>query len=158
MTNLNEESCLAQEEQDVQRPVGRAVWRAFRMLPLRERSLLKLVYERGATHAELAGALGMSKGSLRRTLSHAIERATDPLHIQIVACWNQLLPREQRLVYLHRVLGIPLRQIARDGLVQNERTDGRTGPSPCLASLRKEMRAIERKVCRLRGDQGTSAG
>ena len=158
MPFLAAEPCLDKSERLPPKTFDRAVWRSFQMLPLRERSLLKLVYQRGATHAELAGALGMSRGSLRRTLSQAVERATNPLHLEILACWTQLTPREQRLVYLHRVLGISLREIIREGLVRNEHPDGRTAAVPCMTTLRKEMRNLERKVRRLRADQGSATG
>jgi transcriptional regulator with XRE-family HTH domain len=123
----------------------------MRLLPLRERSLLRLIYQRGATQAELAGAIGMSQRSIRRTIRNALERLADPLLLDIVACWHRLSPSQQRLIYLHRVLGMSLSKIARDGLMPQELRDGRTAERPCLCTLRKQWREIERKVRRQGG-------
>jgi hypothetical protein len=119
------------------------------MLPPKERSLLRLIYHRGATHQELAHALGLSTKTLTRTLGRILRRATSPLQLEMVACWDHLDPWEQRLIYLHRVLGMPLRRIAREGLLPPARTDRRAGPTPSLSGLRVRMRAIERKVRRI---------
>ena len=94
-----------------------AVRRAFRALPLRQRCLLRLIYHRGASLAELAGALGMSRSSLKWTLNQALGQAADPLHRGMVDCWDRLTGREQRLLYLHRILGLSLRKIVREGLM-----------------------------------------
>jgi hypothetical protein len=134
--------CLPGDEPAAGRTLDRAVWRAFRALPLRERSLLKLIYQRGATTHELAGALGISPAGVRRAVAGAVERASDPIHLNMVACWNRLDPREQRLMYLHRVLALSLRQIVREGLLEGA---GRAS----LSSLRREVHAIEQKVARL---------
>jgi hypothetical protein len=124
----------------------------MRLLPLRERSLLRLIYQRGATHAELAGALGMSRRSIRRAIRNALERLADPLLLDIVACWHRLSPSQQRLIYLHRVLGMSLSKIVRDGLMPpHEQRDGRSAERPCLCTLRKQWREIDRKVRRQGG-------
>jgi DNA-directed RNA polymerase specialized sigma24 family protein len=91
----------------------------------------------------------MSRRGIRQTVHRALVRITDPLLLEIAACWNRLSPEQQRLVYLHRVLGIPLRQVARDGLLRHKQRDGRSAEFPCPATLRKQMREIERKVRRL---------
>ncbi len=138
-------------EHDGGRTIDRSVWRAFRALPLRERSLLKLIYQRGATATELAGVLGIKPRNVRRAVANAVQRASDPFHRDMVVCWDRLAPREQRLLYLHRVLALSLRQIVREGLMEGSECTGAAGPGASLSSLRREIHAIERKVARLRG-------
>ena len=117
-------------------------------MPLRERSLLRLLYYRGASHRELAGALGISRPALRRMLNRILARATDPLLAATVSAWDRLAPAERRLAYLHRVLGLALRDIARQGLVPGREIGGRPAGAARLTTMRRQMRAIDRKVTR----------
>jgi DNA-directed RNA polymerase specialized sigma24 family protein len=124
----------------------RAIWRTLQAFPLRERCLLRLLYRRGATQSEVAGALGISRAALRRILRRVVVRARDPLQNAIVAQWDRLTPGEQRLAYLHRILGLSLREIARHGLVESPARDGRSGGAVCVNTLRARMRRIEARV------------
>lgn len=118
------------------------------LLPPRERSLLRLAYYRGATRGELAGALGVSRSTLDRMLRRAHRRATDPENLALARCWRRLTDQEQRLVRLNRFWGMPLRQIARDGLIAMAAADGRPGAPATLGELRGMMRATQRKARR----------
>ena len=134
--------CSPDSEQDSANPLNRVIERAFRALPLRERSVLRLLYHRGASQGELAGAMGISRMDLRRIVRRAMARATDPMQIALLAAWRRLSPEEQRLAYLHRFLGLSLREIARHALVEGPRGDGPASPT----TLRRMMRRIMRKV------------
>ena len=131
------------------RALDRAAWRALRVLSPQERSLLRLVFKRGASERELAALLGTSKTSVRRRLEQAVERATDPAQQALVTVWRQLAPYEQRLAYLHRVLGLSIRQIAHDRLI-GPPPGSREGAAARASSLRVVIRGIDRKVLRLR--------
>jgi len=103
---------------------------------------LRLLYHRGASQGELAGAMGISRMDLRRIVRRAMARATDPMQIALLAAWRRLTPEEQRLAYLHRFLGLSLREIARHALVEGPQGDGPASPT----TLRRMMRRIMRKV------------
>jgi DNA-binding transcriptional regulator LsrR (DeoR family) len=105
-----------------------------------------LLHHRGATQSEVAGALGISRAALRRIIQRAVALARDPLQIGIVAIWDRLSPEDQRLAYLHRILGLSLREIARHGLVESPVRDGRSGGAACVNTLRSRMRRIEARV------------
>jgi DNA-directed RNA polymerase specialized sigma24 family protein len=137
---------LLEDKQTADHLGDRAIWRVLQTLPLRDRCLLRLLYRRGATQSELAGALGISRYALRRILRRVVARARDPLQNAIVTQWDRLTPWEQRLAYLHRILGLSLREIARHGLVESPTRDGRSGGAACVNTLRARMRRIEARV------------
>jgi len=137
---------LLEDKQPADHLGDRAIWRVLQALPLRERCLLRLLYRRGATQSEVAGALGISRYALRRILRRVVARARDPLQNAIVTQWDRLTPGEQRLAYLHRILGLSLREIARHGLVESPVRDGRSDGAACVNTLRARMRRIEARV------------
>ena len=118
--------------------------RAWRLLPQRDRSLLTLLRQRGASLREVAGLLGVSRITVRRMAGRAVRRATDPENLAILASWQRLKPEEQRLVYLHRFLGMSLRRIARLGPVATPPS----GSGSVAASRAKSPRAMWRKIRR----------
>lgn len=118
--------------------------RLLHMIPLRERYLLRLVHVRGASQRELAGLLGVSPRTVRRTLKRARARLRDPLNLALVARWNRLDAAERHLVHLYRLQGIPLRRIARLGLIPAPPPSGRPGQAATLQDLRTLWRRIER--------------
>jgi len=120
----------------------------LRLLPLKERCLLRLLYYRGATQGELAGALGVSRGRLRRMLRRAHRRATDPENLAIVRCWRRLTEQEQRVVRLNCFWGLSLREVVHDGLIAMPPVGGRPGSTATLAQLRSMIRAVQRKARR----------
>jgi len=120
----------------------------IRAMPPRDRNLLRLVYNRGASHGELAGILGVSRTTVRRMVRQALARAADPAQLAIVRSWRCLSPQERRLVYLHKILGVSLREIARLELVCGLPRDGQSGGAAGLTSLRRWMREIERRLRR----------
>ena len=126
---------------------GRDLRRAIRLLPLRQRSILRILYLRGASQGELAGALGISRQALRRMLRQALRRATDPTSLALVACWRRLTPYERRLACLNRFLGLALPKIARLNLVAVPADRGRT-PWGRRRYLEHTMRTIVRKALR----------
>lgn len=121
---------------------------ALRLLPRRERYLLRLLHVRGATQAELAGALGIDRNALRRILRRAQRRATDPLNLAILGVWHRLTPAEQRLAYLHRFLGMSLRRIAALGLVPASGGVDRPPRPAGFKGLRGILRRVRRKIRR----------
>jgi len=133
---------LTNSEQDPENPLRRVIRRAFRALPLRERCVLRLVYDLGASQRQLAGAMGVSHRDVRRMVHRARARATDPVQAALVAAWRRLTPQQRRLAYLHRFLNLSLRQIARHGMARNCRGEVIT----TLSTLRREMRRIMRKA------------
>jgi len=128
--------------------LGRVERAAMESLSVRDRNLLRLVYRRGASHGEVAGVLGVSRRAVRRMVRRALERARDPMHLALLRSWRGLTPRERRLAYLLRILGLSLREIARLGLVDGPAGDGRSGGPACLNTLRAWMRRIERGLHR----------
>jgi len=137
--------------------------RIFHLIPLRERYLLRLVHVRGASQRELAGLLGVSPRTVRRTLKRARTRLRNPLNLALVARWNRLDPSERRLVHLHRLQGIPLRRIARLGLIPAPPPHGRPGRAATFRELRTLWRRLERLAaraspCRRRYRRDSSAG
>lgn len=120
--------------------------RIFHLIPLRERYLLRLVHVRGASQRELAGLLGVSPRTVRRTLKRARTRLRNPLNLALVARWNRLDPSERRLVHLHRLQGIPLRRIARLGLIPAPPAHGRPAQAATFRELRSLWRRLERRA------------
>lgn len=134
--------------------VPRNLRRAWRLLPLRDRSLLTLLYVRGASQRELAGFLGINRAALRKMQRRATRKATDPLNLAILAAWRRLTPQERRLVYLHRFLGISLQCIVRLRLVPAVPRTGQPAPAAGMKALRAMLRKVRRKVHRSgRGDE-----
>jgi predicted DNA-binding protein (UPF0251 family) len=126
-------------------------------LPLKEQCIVRLLCHRRATQWEVAGALGISTASLRRLLRRCLKRARDPVLAALLDAWSLLETGEQRLVYLHRVLGLSLREIARRGIADPPATGG-TQPAATLSTLRRRMRRIERKGARLARREARTVG
>jgi DNA-directed RNA polymerase specialized sigma24 family protein len=124
-----------------------AVTGKFLRLPVRERSLLALVYRRGATQREIAGALGISRTALRVMLRRAERKARDPTQAALVRTWRRLTARERRLAYLHLVLGLSLGEIARRRLAAGS-GDGRKTSGESKNTLARRVREILRKIGR----------
>jgi DNA-binding CsgD family transcriptional regulator len=121
--------CLARLTSNKLRSLGitpQHLRRLFHLIPLRERYALRLYHLRGASQRELAGLLGVSPRTVRRLLERARGRLRDPLNLAFMARWNRLEPAARRLVDLHRLKGLPLRDIARMGLLA---VPPRRGPS-----------------------------
>ncbi|MFO8013427.1 MAG: sigma factor-like helix-turn-helix DNA-binding protein [Phycisphaerae bacterium] len=125
--------------------------RLFHLIPLRERHALSLVHLRGARYRELAGILGISPRSVRRLLDRARARLRDPVNLAFIARWRRLEPAERRLVDLHRFKGMPLREIARMGLVALPAEDD-PGPAPAASDRRgaalrlRDLKAFWRRI------------
>jgi len=119
----------------------------FLRLPVQERSLLALVYRRGATQREIAGALGISRTALRVMLRRAERKARDPTQAALVRTWCRLTARERRLAYLHLVLGLSLGEIARRRLAAGS-GDGRKTSGESKNTLARRVREILRKIGR----------
>ncbi|KPJ72529.1 MAG: hypothetical protein AMS14_07575 [Planctomycetes bacterium DG_20] len=126
------------------RLIPRHLRRIWRVLPRRDRYLLALLHRRGASLSELSGLLGVSRITVRRMAERAVRRATDPENLAILASWRRLAPEEQRLAYVHRFMGMPLREIARLRLVP---TPGATGSKAAGVNvLRRMLKRIRRKA------------
>ena len=119
---------------------------ALRTVSPQDRALLRLVYLRGAGRQELADALGVSRQALGRRLKRAIAKATDPAQLALVRSWRRLTRQERQLAYLHRILGLSLREIARRGMMDAPESGG--GRRISEPQLRRRLRRIERKVRR----------
>jgi len=125
-----------------------ALLRSIGTLPLRDRCLLRLFLDRGASHGELAGVLGVSRKRVARTIERIISVASDPGRIALLGAWDRLSPDEQRLAYLHLVLEVPLREITRLGLMEQRQPDGGLVPVDSRTTLCRLLRKIGRKVRR----------
>ena len=125
----------------------------FLRLPVQERSLLALVYRRGATQREIAGALGISRTALRVMLRRAERKARDPTQAALVRTWRRLTARERRLAYLHLVLGLSLGEISRRRLAPGS-GDGRKTSGESKNTLGRRVRQIERKIRRAEARRG----
>jgi len=150
-THPGESACLLGLPDSKLRALGlrpRDLRRLLRLLPPRERYLLRLFYLRGASQRELAGLMGVDPRTVRRTLARARRRVLDPLNLGIVAAWHTLDPHERRLACLHRLMGLPLARIARLGLVPASARGGPPGQPASLADLRALLRRIRRKAHR----------
>lgn len=123
--------------------------RALNTLPLRDRCLLRLFLNKGASHRELAGILGMSRQRVAKILQRLIATAADPERLALVSAWHRLSPEDQRLAYLHVILEVPLPRIARMGLLRKTQADGRPGPLISRTALTRHMARIRRKVQRV---------
>jgi DNA-binding CsgD family transcriptional regulator len=134
-------------EPDLIRSRDAGLAQAFQALPVRERSLLRLVHLRGATQRELAGALGISRTALRVMLRRAERKARDPTQAALVRTWRRLTAWEQRLAYLQMVLGLSLREIARRRLAVGP-AGGRGMSGESETTLRRRAREIQRKIRR----------
>jgi DNA-directed RNA polymerase specialized sigma24 family protein len=138
-------------------PSERELQMAMRMLPLKERSLLRLLYQRGASFSELAGVLGVSQTVLRRILRRAMARASDPEVLALLRCWRRLTDDERRLVHLNRVLGISIAEIARQNLIPIRVAGGEASVSTRIAKLRLMVRCLHRKIRRRRRSEAAEA-
>ena len=125
-----------------------AFLRSIGTLPLRDRCLLRLFLDKGASHGELAGVLGVSRKRVARTLERLLAVASDPGRIALLGAWDRLSWDEQRLAYLHLILEVPLREISRLGLMQRQQADGSLGPVVNRMTLGRLLRKIDRKVRR----------
>jgi len=123
-------------------------------LPRRDRCILRLL-GRGVPISELAGALGMTRASLQRRIRRVRKLADDPAVTSVLRAWRHLDPADRRLVYLHRVLRLSLREIARRGLAAGL-GQGAGPPGRTLSALRRRMRRIERRARRLGSRRGES--
>jgi AraC-like DNA-binding protein len=141
-------TCLANIEQAENRTVEQATRRIFRALPFKERCILNLVYHRGATVAEIASLLGMSRSGLTRILLQALGRTSDPSYQNMVDGWDRLTLRQRRLLYLNQILGVSLRQIVRDGLMNCK---GSALSPDTEYTLRREVREAMRGISQQRG-------
>jgi DNA-directed RNA polymerase specialized sigma24 family protein len=137
---------LSFSEPAVSKDVNQSFRRTFRTLPHRERCIINLIYNRGATVAEVAGLLGISRTGLTRILTRGISRVTNPFYQALANNWDRLTPRHRRLLYLHRVLDISLATIARDGLMTPVDGAGPTAPPDTLWTLRRELREAMRQI------------
>jgi len=125
--------------------------RGLNLLTLKDRSLLKLLYYRGATQGELAGALGISRCTLRRMLRTARARATNPQNLAILLCWRRLTDEERHLVRLNCFMGVSLRRVAHDRLITMPAEPPACGGlygAATFSQLRRMMRAVQRKARR----------
>jgi len=118
-------------------------------LPFKERCLLRLLYHRGAFWWEVAGALGMSIHSLRRRIRQTLKRAENPRYAAMLKAWPYLEAEERRLLYLYRMLGLSLREIARQGLAEGTGQVGLHEPGHTVSALRRRLTRVERKAVRL---------
>jgi hypothetical protein len=109
--------------------------RLFHLIPLRERHALNLYHFRGVRQRELAALMGISPRSVGRLLDRARARLRDPVNLAFIGRWRRLDPAERRLVNLHRFKGIPLREIARLGLVTLPPED-EAAPAPAPSDRR----------------------
>jgi hypothetical protein len=125
-----------------------ALLRSIGTLPLRDRCLLRLFLDKGASHGELAGVLGVSRKRVARTLERLLSVASDPGRIALLGAWDRLSWDEQRLAYLHLILEVPLREISRLGLMQRQQADGSLDPVVSRTTLARLLRKIGRKVRR----------
>jgi len=125
------------------------------VLSVQDRSLLRLLYRRGATQRELAGAMGISRAALRRRIRRVRHKVADPVLVGLALTWHRLGPAERRLAYLHHVADLSVAEIARRGLA-----DGSAGPNgqgPSRTTLRRRLRRIEAKAklaARMRQSRG----
>ena len=115
-------------------------------LPLKDRCLLRLLYRRGALWWEVAGAMGISISTLRRRIRQTLRRTEEPAYLAMLQSWERLGVGERRLLYLHRVLGLSLREIVRQGLAAS--AEGAASASS-VTTLRRRVRQIEEKAARL---------
>jgi hypothetical protein len=124
--------------------------RLFRLMPPKERAMLRLYHRRGATQEEIAELLGTTDRSVRRALKTARQRLCDPVNLGLAAGWPRLDPRERQFVTLYRFKGLPLRKIVRLGLVAAPPRKGRPGSTATLSDLRAMDRRLVRKARRAR--------
>ncbi len=118
-------------------------------LPRRDRCILR-VLDRGVPVSELAGALGMTRAALQRRIRRTRRLASDPAVLGMLRAWRRLDGADRRLVYLHYMLRMSLREIARQGLAEGAGGGG-AAPGRTLSALRRRMRGIERKARRSGG-------
>jgi len=140
-------TCLLNGEYAAASGSNRISLRVFNALPPRDRSLLRLFYQRGATQAEVAALMGISRKSVRLLLRRILARVRDPLVEGLVAIWGHLEGRDQRLAYLHCLRGLSLRAIARNDLLRDSAEPGGR-PTPSVTTLRRRMRRMQRQVGR----------
>ncbi len=126
----------------------------LRTLPRRDRGLLRLAHARGASHAELADALGVSRATVRKWIGRAEAHARDPRRLALATHLTRLRERDRRLAYLHWVVGLSIREIARQRLVP---AFGRAGRHPSEATLRRHLRRIGRRLDDLQAEGDADA-
>ena len=114
------------------------------VLSVQDRSLLRLLYRRGATQRELAGAMGISRAALRRRLRRVRQKAADPVLIGLALLWRRLPPADRHLAYLHYVVEMSTAEIVRRGLADG--VPGRNGHGPSGTTLRRRLRKIAGKA------------
>jgi len=123
--------------------------RSIGTLPLRDRCILRLFLNKGASHSELAGILGTSRRRVGDILRRLLSAASDPRRLALVNAWRRLSPEEQRLAYLHLILEMPLSEISRMGLMRRKEADGALAPAVSRGLLAQQLRQIMRKVQRI---------
>jgi hypothetical protein len=126
-----------------------ALVRSIGTLPLRDRCILRLFLNKGASHSELAGILGTSRRRVGDILRRLLSVASDPRRLALVNAWRRLSPEEQRLAYLHLILEMPLNEISRMGLMRRMGADGVLAPAVSRGALAQQLRQIMRKVQRI---------
>jgi DNA-directed RNA polymerase specialized sigma24 family protein len=126
-----------------------ALVRSIGTLPLRDRCILRLFLNKGASHSELAGILGTSRRRVGDILRRLLSVASDPRRLSLVNAWRRLSPEEQRLAYLHLILEMPLSEISRMGLMRRKEADGTAVPAISRGLLARQLRQIMRKVQRI---------
>jgi len=142
--------CLRPAKLSQVRVSDTALLRAIGTLPRRDRSLLQLFLNKGASQGELAGVLGVSRQRVGKILRQLLTEASDPGRLALVNAWHRLSPQQQRLAYLHLILGMPLREISRLGLIsQGAEANGCPDPAVGRTTLGRLVRQIERKVRRI---------
>jgi DNA-binding HxlR family transcriptional regulator len=119
---------------------------------------VKLFLDRGASHGELAGLLGISRRMVAKRLRRLLSAAMAPGRLALVNAWPRLHPEEQRLAYLHLILEMPLHEIARLGLMRRVDPDGSAGPHIARVTLGRHLRQIMRKVERVAAAAQAAAG
>ena len=125
-----------------------ALLRSIGTLPLRDRCLLRLFLDKGASHGELAGVLGVSRKRVAKTIGRLISVASDPGRLALLGVWDRLSQDEQRLAYLHLIMDVPLREISRLGLMERRQADGSLDPVVSRTTLGRLLRKIGRTVRR----------
>lgn len=126
-----------------------ALVRSIGTLPLRDRCILRLFLNKGASHSELAGILGTSRRRVGDMLRRLLSVASDPRRLALVNAWRRLSPEEQRLAYLHLILEMPLSEISRMGLMRRMGADDVLAPAVSRGLLARQLRQIMRKVQRI---------
>lgn len=118
--------------------------RSLAVLPMRDRCLLRLFIGRGASVAELAGLMGTEWHTVKRRVGRLVAWLRSPDKERMLAAWPSLGREQRRLLYMRRILDMPLRNISRLGLVHH-------GPDlrpASVSTLRRMLREIDRRIGR----------